>query len=625
MSNIFRKSYTLPIPVGAELVTVKGVPSARFKHKGKTLTAPLTKRGDRVRVQSPSYYGTVDGKPIKLFTDAVASQQRLAELIRKSERKESGVADPFEEHRRRPICEHLDDYRRSLDSLNNCAEHIAQTTARITAIICGCKFERIADLDSEKVAEFLHDLRRNPPRPVLPVGQIEFTPAELTDALGGNRPVKLSRVIDRERLDPGSGNGPRRRYPRATVERLQDIYCRGISIATSNGYLTAIKGFSKWLFRKERIDRDRLAALSRLKNTEVRHSRRALDEGELNRLLASAWNSGSTFEGLTGHDRAMIYLLAMSSGLRASELASLTPSSFTLTTDRSLVTVRAAYTKNRDEAQQPLPADVAASFHDYLQGRPAMAAIWPGKWNEFAAEMLRSDLESAGIEYRDENGAVADFHALRHSYISLLGSLGNSPKVTQTLARHSDIRLTMNVYSHAQIHDLAAAVEGLPIGLPGVKRSAEVLLATGTDNRIPHHAATYSRNESKRLPFPCRKGDGSSGNMRGSDDANTGDDGGMETSQPIAAHQDDEGSDEMSEDDEETTPPGFEPGQREPKYDGLNGVDKAKTKANDISLPALAVSLPFDPELARLVEVWPTLPDAIKAGIRAMIDATRLS
>src|SRR4029077_8611048 len=82
MSNIFRKSYTLPIQAGAELVTVKGVPSARFKRKGKTITAPLTEKGDRVRVLSPSFYGTVAGKPIRLFTDAVASQQRLAELLR---------------------------------------------------------------------------------------------------------------------------------------------------------------------------------------------------------------------------------------------------------------------------------------------------------------------------------------------------------------------------------------------------------------------------------------------------------------------------------------------------------------------------------------------------------------
>src|ERR1019366_8890115 len=96
--------------------------------------------------------------------------------------------------------------------------------------------------------------------------------------------------------------------------------------------------------------------------TDRRHNRRALDEIELGRLLTSASGSASTFEGLTGVDRSMIYMLAMSSGLRASELASVTPSSFALEGVGPTVTVRAAYTKNRIEAEQPLPADVASAF-----------------------------------------------------------------------------------------------------------------------------------------------------------------------------------------------------------------------------------------------------------------------
>jgi hypothetical protein len=39
--------------------------------------------------------------------------------------------------------------------------------------------------------------------------------------------------------------------------------------------------------------------------------------------------------------------------------------------------------------------------------------------------------------------------------------------------------------------------------------------------------------------------------------------------------------------------------------------------------PALAVSLLSDRDLASLVEAWPTLPDATKAGIRAAINASK--
>jgi len=493
MAFLKRQNYTKPIPKAAELVTIKGVPSARFRDKsGKIVTAPLAEDGQRIRRSSRKWYAFFTeaeggGPPIPLYTDKEASKQRLAELVRKREHGKAGLVDPFELHRARTLADHLDDYRRYLGAEGNCTEHVAKTSARIKAIIDGCGFQRIADLASEKVAEFMHGLRRDPPRPVLAVGQETFTPAELADALGGTRPGKLSRIIAREKLPGGTGNGKARRYPRPTVERLQEIFCRGIGIATSNGYMTAIKGFSRWLLEKERTDRDRLVSLSRLNaNTDIRHARRALDEADLNHLLSSAWASASTFEGLAGKDRAMLYMLAMTTGLRASELASVTPSSFAFEANGATVTVRAAYTKNQNEAEQPLPPDVAEAFRAYLIDRPALSALWPGKWNDMAAEMLRVDLDGAGIAYRDAAGDVADFHALRHSYVSLLGRMGASPKVTQTLARHSDIRLTMNVYSHAQMHDLSAAVDNLPINPPGGKSpTADRLQMTGTDATFP--------------------------------------------------------------------------------------------------------------------------------------------
>ena len=98
--------------------------------------------------------------------------------------------------------------------------------------------------------------------------------------------------------------------------------------------------------------------------------------------------------------------------------------------------------------------------------------------------MLRIDLAVAGPPYRDADGRVADFHALRHSYITLLERSGVSPKLAQELARHSDIRLTMNVYTHARLHDLAGAVNGLPALLPSTAAEA-ASKATGTDSVCP--------------------------------------------------------------------------------------------------------------------------------------------
>jgi hypothetical protein len=39
--------------------------------------------------------------------------------------------------------------------------------------------------------------------------------------------------------------------------------------------------------------------------------------------------------------------------------------------------------------------------------------------------------------------------------------------------------------------------------------------------------------------------------------------------------------------------------------------------------PTPSTSPPLDANLARLIDAWPTLPGAIRAGILAMVDATR--
>jgi len=47
-------------------------------------------------------------------------------------------------------------------------------------------------------------------------------------------------------------------------------------------------------------------------------------------------------------------------------------------------------------------------------------------------------LASNFLKYQDIDGKFADFHALRHTFITNLGRVNVSPKVAQTLARHSD-------------------------------------------------------------------------------------------------------------------------------------------------------------------------------------------
>src|SRR5205085_1530411 len=94
-----------------------------------------------------------------------------------------------------------------------------------------------------------------------------------------------------------------------------------------------------------------------------------------------------------------------------------------------------------------------------------------------ASERSRRE-QSDFLAYCDAEGRYGDFHALRHSYITMVGKLpGISAKEHQDLARHSTYRLTEK-YSHSRGYHLAAAVDALPIP---TGTGLQTLAATGTD------------------------------------------------------------------------------------------------------------------------------------------------
>src|SRR6185369_6565556 len=121
---------------------------------------------------------------------------------------------------------------------------------------------------------------------------------------------------------------------------------------------------------------------------------------------------------------------------------------------------------------------------DYLADKPAGHPLWGGTWTVKAAEMLRHDLEEAGIPYAVEgpDGPLyADFHALRHTYLTLGGRAGIDLRTLQELAGHSTSRLTER-YSHRRLYDLQGAVDKLPNFLPAADAQEEQpLRRTGTE------------------------------------------------------------------------------------------------------------------------------------------------
>jgi integrase len=96
-----------------------------------------------------------------------------------------------------------------------------------------------------------------------------------------------------------------------------------------------------------------------------------------------------------------------------------------------------------------------------LKRRPS-EPVWPGGWRYRSAGMLQADLAEAKIPYADELRAVFDFHSLRGQFVTTLALAGVHPKMAQVLARHSDINLTMNVYTRVQEQTADAELIRLP-------------------------------------------------------------------------------------------------------------------------------------------------------------------
>ena len=173
----------------------------------------------------------------------------------------------------------------------------------------------------------------------------------------------------------------------------------GLSAQTSNFYLQAVKQFCRWMVKDGRASESPLSHVSGLNvKTDRRHDRRALDVDEIRWLLETTrrgpTQSGRTWS-MTGDERAILYWLAVETGIRSSELRSLTPASFDFESDVPTVTVEAAYSKRRRRDVQPLRHELAGCIRLIIVHRTPATRIFKMPRKENVAVMYRSDLENA--------------------------------------------------------------------------------------------------------------------------------------------------------------------------------------------------------------------------------------
>lgn len=503
MGSVFRKSYTKPIPAGAEVTAKGGQRLARWRVRGKLKTAPVTRGedgSDRLLIEGRTFYakyrdhaGAVVTRPTGC-KDEQAARQILARWEREVEQIKAGTLDAGDLDTSRkasaPLEDHLAAYERSLVAAGVSDVYRANVLRAVRRVAAECGFATPSEFDREAVEDWL-------------------------------------------------------------AARIGE----DMSARSRNYYRESVVAFANWCVGNGRLkehDLDRVPKADQ--KADPRRQRRSLTEDELTRLLAVAVvrpltdartvrrgeRKGELYAELRpetvarlqvlGRERALIYKTLVLSGLRKGELASLTVGHLDLTPGAAYLQLDAADEKNREGNAVPIRDDLAADLRAWLDEKlaacqaearaaggpiplrlPADTAVFtvPDKLRL----ILDRDLKAAGIPKRDDRGRTVDVHAMRTTFGTLLSKTGTAPRTAQAAMRHSDIKLTMGVYTDPRLLDVRGAVEKLPsLPLPDgtTTTGAGVARKTGTDDRAGADPAALAPGLA-----PTRYNSGQSGSSGG--------------------------------------------------------------------------------------------------------------
>lgn len=415
MARLFKPSTTRYVDANGKRCN-KGDPGARKEKPTKT---------GKWRGEYRDANGTL--KSVSLCSNKTAARQMLKEIENSVDLEKAGLSESFEASARIPLDQHVDEFEANLRDAGRTEDHCKASASRARRIVNECGFIFMSDISASKT---------------------------------------LSWIAARKQTNQ-------------------------MSDQTARHYLTTIKQFSKWLVDDGRTKTDRLShcKLDRGKKVERVHERREVTLDELIYLF-EVTQIGPVRSKLTGIQRVLLYRTAMSTGLRASELASLTPKSFDLEAEIPTVSVAPKDEKARRGATLPLPRYVVDLLKEWFKEFAHTDALWPGTWakHKEAGKFLKKDFAAAREAWINEVGSsearmkrkqshfllyeteegFADFHALRHTFLSQLSRAGASPKVMQVMARHSTIAMTLERYTHANQSDLNSAVQKLPSISTGV-------------------------------------------------------------------------------------------------------------------------------------------------------------
>lgn len=277
---------------------------------------------------------------------------------------------------------------------------------------------------------------------------------------------------------------------------------------TIGHYIDALKTFLNWAKQDQRIRLNPIADMQKPQRDLNAKRKGILTPEQFIILIKETFTKNTIIDDTSGQDRAVLYVLAGTTGLRRNELLNLTWNDINLNDENPFVKVRAIIAKNGKEAFQPIPLiaiDLLTALKANTKPKNTDRVFSGFDMSINTAGLIQADLKAAGIEKLDKDGNEIVFHSLRNSYISWLANSQTPAKVVQKLARHSDPKLTFNVYARVLPEAEQKAISFLPdFGkILSKNRLCVSLWGNGQNQSLPVANSSNKNSENKiKTAFP---------------------------------------------------------------------------------------------------------------------------
>ena len=412
MGTLYKQRKYKPIPENAEIIRRRTGKVARWTDgRGTKKEAPLSDDGAQIILETGPWWGKYrdhNGIVKRRSTgcqDKQCADSKLNAWILEDQQIDSKLVRPEEidakQHAQKPIKQHRKDYTEALKykttrGRRTSPAHVDNTKRCLKRIIKECKFTRLIDINKDALQRWMN-----------------------------------------QQEDKGKMSG-----------------------RTINTYRVAAVAFCRWAVREGRLINNPLEGLGTADQSETKRNRRTLTAQDMGLLLLSTRarpliaamtiRTGSRKGQFTGkvkkpvkkqlvqlgHERYLINLLMLYTGLRRIEVERLVVSDLHLNCLIPYIDLKRSTTKNAKECQMPLRKDLVPLLSDWIASKLPGAKLFniPRDY----VKVLNLDLKVAGIKKTDAMKRTFDVHSYRHQFASELQRAGISGQMIKALMRHSE-------------------------------------------------------------------------------------------------------------------------------------------------------------------------------------------